>query len=204
MFEHVGPASYASFFGAIKKHLAPDGVAVIHSIGRMAPPGGKDPWIGKYIFPGGYIPSLSETLSVVEQSGLWVTDIEVLRLHYAETLRHWYERFQARRAEALELFDERFCLMWEYYLAACEMMFRNGDLMVFQLQVARKRDAVPLTREYLYDTRREVAAAKAGESMRSSSGCGCSDNRRLPGVSAPNQSIRSEPGYEWHDIPPPA
>jgi cyclopropane-fatty-acyl-phospholipid synthase len=117
----------------------------------MAPPGGKDPWIDKYIFPGGYVPSLSETLAVVERKGLWVTDIEILRLHYADTLQHWNERFQERRARARDLFDERFCRMWEYYLAACEMMFRNGDLMVFQLQLARKRDAVPLTRDYLYD-----------------------------------------------------
>lgn len=152
MFEHVGLPSYEIFFQSIEKHLAPDGVAVIHSIGRMAPPGGKDPWINKYIFPGGYIPSLSETLAVVERTGLWVADIEVLRLHYADTLRHWNERFQERRAQARNLFDERFCRMWEYYLAACEMMFRNGDLMVFQLQLTRKRDAVPLTRDYLYQT----------------------------------------------------
>ena len=150
MFEHVGLASYSTFFRSIEKHLAPDGVALVHSIGRMAPPGGMDPWINKYIFPGGYVPSLSETLSAVERTGLWVADIEILRLHYADTLRHWNDRFQARRAQARDLFDERFCRMWEYYLAACEMMFRNGDLMVFQLQLTRKRDAVPLTRDYLY------------------------------------------------------
>jgi len=181
MFEHVGPASYESFFRAIQKHLAPDGVAVVHSIGRMAPPGGKDPWIDKYIFPGGYIPSLSETLSVVERMGLWVSDIEILRLHYAETLAHWYERFQARREKALELFDERFCRMWEYYLAACEMMFRNGNLMVFQLQLAHKRDAVPLTREYLYTPRDQSAVPR--DAGGNHSRCSCSARARPLGTS---------------------
>ena len=183
MFEHVGPASYDSYFRAIEKHLAPDGIAVVHSIGRMAPPGAKDPWIDKYIFPGGYIPSLSETLSVVERTGLWVTDIEILRLHYAETLSHWYERFQLRREKALELFDERFCRMWEYYLAACEMMFRNGDLMVFQLQLAHKRDAVPLTREYLYTPSvADRGSAPLGPGGRRAL-CSCSDRADPLGAS---------------------
>ena len=153
MFEHVGVPSFGIFFEAIKKSLAPRGVAVVHSIGRMEPPGSCDPWIDKYIFPDGYIPALSETLAAIERSGLWVTDIEILRLHYAETLSHWYERFQNRREQAHALYDERFCRMWEYYLAACEMMFRNGSLMVFQIQLARERDAVPLTRDYLYPAR---------------------------------------------------
>ena len=163
MFEHVGLPSYETFFRSLERHLAPDGVAVIHSIGRMAPPGGKDPWINKYIFPGGYVPSLSETLAVVERTGLWVSDIEVLRLHYADTLQHWNARFQENRARARDLFDERFCRMWEYYLAACEMMFRNGDLMVFQLQLTRKRDAVPLTRDYLYGQPANSAALRLTE-----------------------------------------
>ena len=153
MFEHVGVPSFGIFFEAIKKSLAPRGVAVVHSIGRMEPPGSCDPWIDKYIFPDGYIPALSETLAAIERSGLWVTDIEILRLHYAETLSHWYERFQNRREQAHALYDERFCRMWEYYLAACEMMFRNGSLMVFQIQLAKERDAVPLTRDYLYPAR---------------------------------------------------
>lgn len=167
MFEHVGLPSYEIFFRSIEKHLAPDGVALVHSIGRMAPPGGKDPWINKYIFPGGYIPSLSETMSALERTGLWVADIEILRLHYADTLRHWYERFQANRDHARDLFDERFCRMWEYYLAACEMMFRNGDLMVFQLQLTRKRDAVPLTRDYLYPETGEAPASVVADGTKS-------------------------------------
>lgn len=151
MFEHVGPPDYSTFFKSVARTLKPDGVALIHSIGRMEPPGGADPWISKYIFPGGYIPALSEVVAAVEKSGLWITDIEILRVHYADTLRHWHERFQARRAEAAELYDERFCRMWEFYLAACEMLFRHGPLMVFQLQLAHRRDAVPLTRDYITD-----------------------------------------------------
>ena len=122
----------------------------------MEPPGGADPWISKYIFPGGYIPALSEVIAAVEKTGLWITDIEILRVHYAETLRHWHERFQERRAEAAQIYDERFCRMWEFYLAACEMLFRNGPLMVFQIQLAHRRDAVPLTRDYITDYEREA------------------------------------------------
>ena len=165
MFEHVGAASFGTFFEAIKQNLAPRGIAVVHSIGRMEPPGGRDPWIDKYIFPDGYVPALSETLAAIERSGLWVTDIEILRLHYAETLRHWYERFQERRAAAHALYDERFCRMWEYYLAACEMKFRNGSLMVFQVQLAKERDAVPLTRDYLYSDPRKGHPHWADEAL---------------------------------------
>ena len=154
MFEHVGRAHYDQFFATIARSLKQQGVAVIHSIGRRAPPGRMDPWITRYIFPGSYVPSLSEVLPAVERSGLWITDIEILRLHYGDTLRQWYERFQTRRAEARALYDERFCRMWEFYLAACEMMFRNGDLMVFQIQLAHERDAVPLTRDYITDLER--------------------------------------------------
>ncbi|MEO1169463.1 MAG: cyclopropane-fatty-acyl-phospholipid synthase family protein [Pseudomonadota bacterium] len=158
MFEHVGASYFEEFFSTIGRTLKPDGVAVIHSIGRRSPPGDADPWIAKYIFPGGYIPALSETLTAIEKSGLWVTDIEVLRLHYAETLRHWYDRFRARRHLARELYDERFCRMWEFYLAACEMLFRHGDLMVFQIQLAHQRDAVPLTRDYMTSYDKQAAA----------------------------------------------
>jgi len=151
MFEHVGTADYSAFFDTVARSLKADGIALIHSIGRMEPPGGSDPWISKYIFPGGYIPALSEVLAPVEKSGLWVADIEILRVHYADTLRQWHDRFQARREEAVALYDERFCRMWEFYLAACEMLFRNGPLMVFQLQLSHRKDAVPLTRDYIAD-----------------------------------------------------
>ena len=149
MFEHVGTADYDQFFATVAKAMKPGGVAVLHSIGRRSPPGGADPWISKYIFPGGYVPALSEVLPAIERSGLWVTDIEIMRLHYADTLRHWYQRFHESRDETRALYDERFCRMWEFYLAACEMLFRNGDLMVFQIQLAHERDDVPLTRDYI-------------------------------------------------------
>ena len=157
MFEHVGTAHYDEFFRTIARALQPGGVAVVHSIGRRSPPGGADPWISKYIFPGGYVPALSEVLPAIERSGLWVTDIEILRLHYAETLRGWYERFQEYRDEARALYDERFCRMWEFYLAACEMLFRQGDLMVFQVQLAHEPDDVPLSRDYITDYERAHA-----------------------------------------------
>jgi cyclopropane-fatty-acyl-phospholipid synthase len=154
MFEHVGAPHYRDFFRQIKKLLRSDGIALIHAIGRKGPPSSSDPWIEKYIFPGGYIPALSEVLSAVEHEGLWVTDVEILRLHYAETLKHWFDRFQANRRAAAVLYDERFCRMWEFYLASCEMAFRNGDLMVFQLQLSPDRTAVPLTRDYMVDAER--------------------------------------------------
>jgi cyclopropane-fatty-acyl-phospholipid synthase len=159
MFEHVGQRDFATYFQSVARALRPDGVAVIHSIGRMDPPGASDPWIDKYIFPGGYIPALSEVMAAVEKAGLWITDIEILRLHYAETLRLWRQRFQARREEAKEIYDERFCRMWEYYLATSEMSFRNGSLMVFQLQLAHRRDAVPLTRDYINERQRPAATS---------------------------------------------
>ena len=149
MFEHVGRSGFDTYFNAVQRLLKPDGVGLVHAIGTMGPEGGSDPWIRKYIFPGGYIPTLSETIAAAERSGLWVTDVEILRLHYAETLRHWFERFTARREAARELYDERFCRMWEFYLAVCEMAFRKGRLMVFQIQLANRRDAVPLTRDYI-------------------------------------------------------
>jgi len=149
MFEHVGRPNYQTYFDTVARLLADDGVAVIHSIGRSDGPSLTQPWIAKYIFPGGYIPALSEVLPAVERAGLIVTDIEILRLHYAETLRHWRDRFNARREEIAGFYDERFCRMWEFYLAASEVSFRRRDHMVFQLQLARKGDAVPLTRDYI-------------------------------------------------------
>jgi cyclopropane-fatty-acyl-phospholipid synthase len=154
MFEHVGVKHYHEFFRAVRKLLAEDGVAVLHSIGRMDGPGATNPWIRKYIFPGGYSPALSEVLPVVERLGLWVTDIEILRLHYAETLRAWRARFMANWARIAELYDERFCRMWEFYLVGSELTFRRMGHMVFQMQLARRQDAVPLTRDYITDWER--------------------------------------------------
>ena len=159
MFEHVGPRHYDEFFATVGRVLDANGVAVIHSIGRRSPPGGADPWISKYIFPGGYVPALSEVMAAVERSGLWATDIEILRLHYADTLKHWYERFQRSRHQVRALNGERFCRMWEFYLATCEMLFRQGDLMVFQIQLAHRQDAVPLTRDYIMDYEHSRAGA---------------------------------------------
>nr|WP_313633430.1 cyclopropane-fatty-acyl-phospholipid synthase family protein [Brevundimonas naejangsanensis] len=149
MFEHVGAPNYQEYFDTVARLLDDDGVAVIHAIGRNSPPNRTQPWIRKYIFPGGYIPALSEVLPPIEQAGLWVTDMEILRLHYAETLRHWRERFLARRGEALAMYDERFCRMWEFYLACSEVAFRELGHMVFQLQLSKKQTAVPLSRDYL-------------------------------------------------------
>ncbi len=165
MFEHVGAGHYLEYFRKAKDLLKDDGVFLLHSIGRMEPPGNTNPWLRKYIFPGGYTPALSETLAAIERAGLWVTDIEILRLHYAETLHHWYERFMAEREKALELYDERFCRMWEFYLLGCEMSFRRMGQMVFQIQIAKRQDAVPLTRDYITDWERSVAAesSKAAE-----------------------------------------
>jgi cyclopropane-fatty-acyl-phospholipid synthase len=149
MFEHVGVTHYRRFFDQIGACLRPDGVALLHAIGRAHGPGATNPWIMKYIFPGGYSPALSEVLPVVEQSGLLTTDIEILRLHYAETLRHWRWRFAANRDAIAGLYDERFCRMFEFYLAAAELSFRREDQMVFQLQIAHRNGTVPLTRDYV-------------------------------------------------------
>jgi cyclopropane-fatty-acyl-phospholipid synthase len=154
MFEHVGPANYGRFFTKIRDLLAEDGVALLHSIGRMEPPGSTNPWLRKYIFPGGYTPALSEVLSAIERVGLWVTDIEILRLHYAETLRHWRQRFETNRDRVRAIYDERFCRMWDFYLTGCEISFRRMNQMVFQIQLARKQDAAPLTRDYITDFER--------------------------------------------------
>jgi cyclopropane-fatty-acyl-phospholipid synthase len=149
MFEHVGRPNYQAYFDQVAHLLKDDGVAVIHSIGRADGPAFTQPWIAKYIFPGGYIPSLSEVLPCVERAGLVVADIEILRLHYAETLRCWRERFMARRAEIAAMYDERFCRMWEFYLAISELAFRYRGHMVFQMQLTKRVDAAPITRDYM-------------------------------------------------------
>jgi cyclopropane-fatty-acyl-phospholipid synthase len=156
MFEHVGAPHYAAFFKKVRELMADDGAMLLHFIGRSDGPGATNSWIAKYIFPGGYCPALSEVLSVIEESGLIVTDIEVLRLHYAETLREWSKRFQANRAQAAELYDERFCRMWEFYLAGAEMAFRHDKQVVFQIQLAKNQEALPLTRDYMVDNERTM------------------------------------------------
>ena len=149
MFEHVGAGHYSEYFNKVSGLLKQDGVAMIHTIGSVTQPGVPNPWIRKYIFPGGYIPSLSEIQPAIEKSGLVVTDIEVLRLHYAETLKAWRLRFMARRSEVVDMYDEDFCRMWEFYLAVCEAAFRHTGLVVFQIQLGHRVDTVPLTRDYL-------------------------------------------------------
>ena len=159
MFEHVGTAHYDAFFAKVARLLADDGVALIHSIGRSDGPGAAHPWIAKYIFPGGYMPALSEVLPAVERAGLIVTDVEILRLHYARTLAEWRRRFRANWERAKALYDERFCRMWEFYLAGAEMGFRHQALIVFQLQVAKRIDALPLTRDYMTPSAEEPVRA---------------------------------------------
>jgi cyclopropane-fatty-acyl-phospholipid synthase len=149
MFEHVGVDFYDIYFKRCAELLTEDGVMVLHSIGRSDGPDVTNPFIAKYIFPGGYIPALSEVMPAVERAGLLICDVEILRLHYAETLKAWRERFMARRAEAVELYDERFARMWEFYLAASEMAFRKQNLMNFQIQFSKRQGIVPLTRDYL-------------------------------------------------------
>ncbi|MFN3643108.1 MAG: class I SAM-dependent methyltransferase [Gemmobacter sp.] len=153
MFEHVGVPHYGDYFRTVADRLAPDGIALIHTIGRNAPPAATSPWITKYIFPGGYVPALSEVAAPIEASGLWMTDIEVWRLHYADTLRAWQERFEANIDAVRALYDDRFCRMWRFYLVASEMSFRAGRQCVFQMQLSHRQDAVPLTRDYLYRDR---------------------------------------------------
>ena len=149
MFEHVGLACYETFFRTSARLLTQDGVMLLHTIGCSAEPGFTTPWLDKYIFPGGYIPSLSQILPAIERAGLIVTDVEVLRLHYAETLKAWRARFLAHWDEARAMYDDRFCRMWEYYLAAAEVAFRCEDLVVFQIQLARSNQALPMTRDYI-------------------------------------------------------
>ena len=163
MFEHVGVNHYPDFFEHVRDLLAPDGVAVIHSIGRFDCPTATNPFIEKYIFPGGYIPALSEVFPAIERQRLLVTDVEILRLHYAMTLRHWRQRFRGAWHAACARYGERFCRMWEFYLAGAETAFRHENLMVFQLQLAWDQKSLPLTRDYLYDTERELSAREGTE-----------------------------------------
>lgn len=150
MFEHVGVPYYKTFFNTVRDRLAPEGIALVHHIGRSGGPGRTNPWIRQYIFPGGYNPALSEVAPVVEKTGLKLADVEILKFHYGHTLHEWQKRFQARRAEVVRQWDEPFARMWEFYLAACEAAFAIGDLVVFQLQMARSLENLPLTRAHWY------------------------------------------------------
>ncbi len=158
MFEHVGLIHYRTFFDSIARLLKPEGIAVLHSIGRFGGPAPMNPFITRYIFPGAYLQSLSEVLPAIERKSLLVTDVETLRLHYAFTLRHWRQRFRANWNTAVDRFGERFCRMWEAYLAMCETGFRYQGLMVFQIQLAKDVEALPLTRDYMFDAERELRA----------------------------------------------
>ena len=162
MFEHVGVGHYHEYFEKVRDLLEDNGVALIHTIGRADGPGAANAWINKYIFPGGYVPALSEILPAIERAGLYVTDIEVLRLHYAATLKAWRQRFNMNQQRVAEIYDERFCRMWEFYLASCEAAFRHGGLLNFQIQLSKRIDAVPLTRDYIVDWERSHVTHVAG------------------------------------------
>jgi len=162
MFEHVGVSFYDAFFKKCAGILADDGVMVLHSIGRSSGPSYTNAWIAKYIFPGGYIPALSEVLPAIERAGLLVTDIEILRLHYAETLKAWRDRFLAHRDEVARLYDARFVRMWEFYLACSEAAFRRQNMMVFQIQLAKRQGTVPITRDYILRTEQRLRGREAG------------------------------------------
>ncbi|HML08102.1 MAG TPA: cyclopropane-fatty-acyl-phospholipid synthase family protein [Xanthobacteraceae bacterium] len=162
MFEHVGVGFYDTFFRKCARLLDDGGVFLLHTIGRSGSPGVTNPWIAKYIFPGGYIPALSEVLAAIERAHLIVTDVEILQLHYAETLRAWRERFLAHREEVERLYDERFVRMWEFYLGSSEMAFRESDLVVFQIQMAKRKGVVPATRDYIAREEARLRALEAG------------------------------------------
>ncbi len=161
MFEHVGLGYHDVFFNKCRDMLTDDGVMLLHFIGNSDVPDFNNPWIEKYIFPGGHLPSLSECMPAIERSGLIVTDIEILRLHYAQTLRLWRQRFLARRTEAVALYDERFCRMWEFYLSMSETAFRYQDIAIFQIQLAKRQDSVPLTRDYIVSREQDLKQREA-------------------------------------------
>ena len=162
MFEHVGVGFYDAFFGKCADLLNEDGVTLLHFIGRKSTPGITNPWIAKYIFPGGYTPSLSEVLPAIERARLIVSDIEVLQLHYAETLKAWRQRFLAHRDEVVRLYDQRFVRMWEFYLASSEMSFRDGDMVVFQIQMTKRKGITPATRDYIAREEARLRGLEAG------------------------------------------
>jgi cyclopropane-fatty-acyl-phospholipid synthase len=166
MFEHVGVDFYETYFRRCGELLTDDGIMMLHSIGRSDGPDVTNPWIARYIFPGGYIPALSEVIPAIERAGLLVCDIEILRLHYAETLKAWRERFMARREEAVQLYDERFARMWEFYLASSEMAFRKQNLMNFQIQLTKRQGVVPMTRDYITREEAKLRGVERGKRPR--------------------------------------
>jgi cyclopropane-fatty-acyl-phospholipid synthase len=166
MFEHVGVDFYETYFRRCAELLTDDGVMLLHSIGRSEGPDATNPWISKYIFPGGYIPALSEVMPAIERAGLLVCDTEILRLHYAETLKAWRQRFMARREEAVQLYDERFARMWEFYLACSEMSFRKQNMMNFQLQLTKRQGVVPMTRDYIGREEAKLRGIESGQRPR--------------------------------------
>jgi cyclopropane-fatty-acyl-phospholipid synthase len=166
MFEHVGVDFYETYFRRCAELLTDDGVMMLHSIGRAKGPDVTNPWLAKYIFPGSYIPALSEVIPAIERAGLLVCDIEILRLHYAETLKAWRERFMTRREEAVQLYDERFARMWEFYLASSEMSFRTQDLMNFQIQITKRNGVAPMTRDYIVSEEARLRGIERGKRPR--------------------------------------
>ena len=197
MFEHVGVSRYREFFRKVAGLLADDGVALLHSIGHMSPPSAASPWLRRYIFPGAYSPSLSEVLPAVEESRLWVLDLEILRSHYADTLRLWHERLLAHRDRVVAMHDERFFRMWEFYLVSCENMFRTGAQMVFQMQLAHRRDATPLTRDYLAAEETRLRAREAeGSTPPTMKRTNDAATRAGGGVNRPDRAVdRPRRGY---------
>ena len=192
MFEHVGITQYRTFFDKCSTLLKPDGVMLLHTIGRTSPPTTTNAFIRKHIFPGGYIPALSEVMPHIERSGLAVTDVEILRLHYADTLKHWRERFLANRDKVKAIYDERFCRMWEFYLSGSEASFRWQDLVVFQIQLTHKNDVLPMTRDYIGKCEkalemherahsRQEPVAKANEAPARKPGAKTSRSRKVAG-----------------------
>ncbi|TAJ30134.1 cyclopropane-fatty-acyl-phospholipid synthase family protein [Bosea sp. (in: a-proteobacteria)] len=166
MFEHIGPRFFSGYFETCHRLLDENGVILLHTIGCSDGPNHPNPWLNRYIFPGGYLPSLSEMMPAIEKAGLVVTDVEILRLHYAKTLQHWRERFMARRDEALALYDERFCLMWEFYLAMSQTAFEYQDVAVFQVQLVKRQEAVPLTRDYIAQREARLREAESETALR--------------------------------------
>jgi cyclopropane-fatty-acyl-phospholipid synthase len=183
MFEHVGVNHYRTFFDRAARLLKPDGTMLLHTIGRSGPPSSTNAFIRKYIFPGGYIPALSEMMPSIERSGLAVTDVEVLRLHYAETLKHWRERFMKNRQRAIDIYDERFARMWEFYLAGSEASFRWQDMVVFQVQMTKRNDVLPVTRGYMAEAEDALRKAKPASTATSAKRTSANGSKRAPAKS---------------------